>query len=96
MIVCNLYDLNTLYFQPDIFSRGISRYGILVRFEYQPIRLVKIARPLTFSVSLQLVKIAGHIPYILKSQRISQSTQSHQQQLSPYRTKCSCELGFIA
>lgn len=73
MIVRNFYNLDALDFQPDVATRGIGGDGFLVRLEYQAVRMVEVAGPLTFPVGFQFMEITRFIPDILKCPGICQS-----------------------
>ena len=57
----NAPDFNAFDFNPKIFSVFIGWDWFLVRFKNQPVWLVQIASPLTFSIADKFVIIAGQI-----------------------------------
>jgi len=65
VIIYYFYNLYSFYLYPDVLAIFVSRNRVFVRLKYQPIGLVEVTRPLSFSAFSQLMVVARQVAYIL-------------------------------
>jgi hypothetical protein len=87
MVVRHLDDFNAFDFLPDILPGVIQRNRILIRDHYESERMIKITRPLPFSIFSQLIVMAGQVTNIFERFGGTQIIKTLLEYLCPFRAE---------